>query len=81
MTALTQSTGKQWGNIQVSKLNCIIAWYVFFRQSMTTKNKRRDGGSRKCTLYRVSGAGEADSNGFRDKKYFPCWMLRAHYHL
>nr|XP_054494326.1 dynein axonemal intermediate chain 3 [Agelaius phoeniceus] len=48
---------------------------------MTTENKRRDGESRKCTLYHVSRAGEADSNGFRNKKYFPHWMLRAHYHL
>lgn len=51
------------------------------KTSMTTENKRRDGEARKCTLYCVSGAGEADSNGFRDKKYFPHWMLRAHYHL
>ncbi|XP_017585458.1 PREDICTED: WD repeat-containing protein 63 isoform X2 [Corvus brachyrhynchos] len=50
-------------------------------EHMTTENKRRDGGARKCTLYCVSGAGEADSNGFRDKKYFPHWMLGAHYHL
>ncbi|KAM4773279.1 dynein axonemal intermediate chain 3 isoform 2-T4 [Cyanocitta cristata] len=50
-------------------------------ERMTTENKRRDGGARKCTLYCVSGAGEADSNGFRDKKYFPHWMLGAHYHL
>ncbi|KAJ7410142.1 hypothetical protein WISP_111177 [Willisornis vidua] len=29
----------------------------------------------------VPGPGEADNNGFRDKEYFPPWMLRAHYHL
>ncbi|XP_063263482.1 dynein axonemal intermediate chain 3 isoform X3 [Prinia subflava] len=50
-------------------------------EHMMTENKRRDGGPRKCTLYCVSGAGEVDSNGFKDKKYFPYWMLRAHHHL
>lgn len=70
------------GSHTVSKLNsALLPGLFFFLQIMTTENKRRDGGSRKCTLYHVSRAGEADSNGFRNKKYFPHWMLRAHYHL
>ncbi|KAM7046465.1 dynein axonemal intermediate chain 3 isoform 2-T2 [Acridotheres tristis] len=60
---------------------CQTLCHPLSNEHMTTENKRRDGGSRKCTLYCVSGAGEADSNGIRDKKYFPHWMIRGYYHL
>lgn len=83
MTALTQPTGKQWDHIQISKLNSAFLPGMFFSFSIWLQKtgEEIDGGSRKCTLYCVSGAGEAGSYGFREKKYFPHCIIRAYYPL